>query len=257
MIRRESDHRLLGWTYIRNVTVISLGMFGIILGYRFFEVSRFFPSAGSMDDIRKVRALETLSKVLDLGPSLDTTVKSLEKFEAASATLDGATANFIRRLSAKADRSGIFRIPVARAGRSVLISLPADLLFEGKSNQLSLGAQSAIQEVAEIIEPFGDEFDLEVIGHTSIADISRGQASPRSGGGDGWMISASRAASVVGELVKHGVRPGRIRASGVADTRGLFPARRPDGSIDRQSASLNRRIELSLTIHDAKVGVTR
>ena len=257
MTRRESDHRPLGWTYIRNVTVISLGLLGIIFCYRFFEVRRFFSAAGSVENIRKVRALETLSKVLDLGTSLDTTVRSLEKFEAASATLDGATAVLIRRLSVKADQSGIFRIPVARAGRSVLISLPADLLFEGKSNQLSFGAKNAIQEVAEIIEPFGDEFDLEVIGHTSIADISRGQASPRSGGGDGWMISASRAASVVGELVKHGVRPGRIRASGVADTRGLFPARRPDGSIDRENAALNRRIELALTIHNAKGVVTR
>ncbi|NBQ53629.1 MAG: OmpA family protein, partial [Proteobacteria bacterium] len=185
----------------------------------------------------------------------DLIVESLEKFQSDSGTRNNVGEIIKMRLSATAAQLGVTGQEISQPKHSVVIMLPAEVMFKPDTNKLSASAKILLKEVADTIEPFGNEFDLTVTGHTAPGDFSRLKLAESGGEVDAWFFSASRAASVVSELIKQGARPNRLRATGLADTRSLFPVRRPDGSLNPEAAKQNRRIEIEITSQNNKPAV--
>jgi len=201
----------------------------------------------STDDARKARALEILVRDLNPNDSIDLIVESLEKFQSNSETRNNVGVMIKDRLSATAKEIGVTEPEVSRPKHSVMIILPADIMFKTDTNKLSASAKTLLKQVTDTIEPFGNEFNLTVTGHTAPGDFSKPKSIVSDAEVDAWIFSASRAASVVSELIKQGARPNKLRATGLADTRSLFPVRRPDGSLNPEAAKKNRRIEVEIT----------
>ena len=196
---------------------------------------------------RRERALGVLARSLNLAGSLDETVEALEKFQNDSATLDVGSTILKNTLAATAAESGITPLEISRAKNSVVILLPDDLLFDRNTNKVAAPAKVILKEISDAIEPFGDEFTLTVTGHTSTSSVSQKKLHSEDDAADAWILSASRAAMVVSELIKFGVNPIRVTARGVADTQTLFPGTLAAGSLNQDTPRKNRRTEIEIT----------
>ena len=208
-------------------------------------------SGMEIDDQRRLRAFAVIVRDLRIGDTVDQAVEQIERASAESSLVAGAHAVLSRQLETKLAASRLGPGMVKTSDRAIVISLPSDVLFEKNSPGLSPGASSVLREIASGIEQFGDDFDVEVSGHTSPREPGN-----RAGKGftNDWVLSASQAGVVVTELLNRGVRAKNIKAAGFADTRPLFPRRKPDGALDRESERRNRRIEIALKVPGRKAG---
>jgi len=231
--------------FIISFVIFSLG--GVYFIAQKNSLRRSENQEGLTGDARKARAFEILGKDLNTGESIDSMVESLEKFQSDSKIRDNAGALLKKRLTTTAAQIGLASPEISHPGHSVVIILPTEVMFEKATIKLSAPAKILLKEVVHTIEPFGNEFTLTVTGHTAPGDFSKRKSTDSSGDFDAWIFSASRAASVVSELIKQGARPNRLRATGLADTRGLFPVRQPDGSLNSEASKKNQRIEIEIT----------
>jgi len=169
---------------------------------------------GSMQDeiIERERRIGELSALLDQQESrmgtLETSINSdLSDFNASELNISG------------------------RDGK-VYLELSEDLLFKSGSKVMGSRGKQALRRIAQSLNS-NNNIDLGIIveGHTD----SDGSASTN------WDLSVQRAASVVKELVKNGVKPERITAAG----RGLYDPAVPNNN--RQNKAKNRRVEIILS----------
>jgi chemotaxis protein MotB len=118
----------------------------------------------------------------------------------------------------------------ARRG-SLVVELPAEVLFPSASSVLSRDGQIKIIQVGGILKQFGDRRFL-VVGHTDNV--------PLKGATDNWALSTQRALTVTRVLVEAGMKPDQLIAAGAGEH---DPVAKNDSSQNRQR---NRRIEIQL-----------
>lgn len=117
--------------------------------------------------------------------------------------------------------------------RSVL-RIPADALFVPGSAQLAPAQGVLLQRIAAVLAAVPGQ--VAVIGHTDDQPVASPQF-PSS-----WHLTRERAQAVQAALVRHGVRPERLRAEGRADAEPLAP------HADASQRARNRRIEIELRL---------
>jgi chemotaxis protein MotB len=120
----------------------------------------------------------------------------------------------------------------ARRG-SLVVELPAEVLFRSGSAELSEKGQLSVLEVGFILKQLPDRRFL-VVGHTDNLPL---KGSPFA---DNWELSTARALTVTHVLVKAGMKPTTLLAGGAGEHDPLRSNARP---ADRQR---NRRIEIQL-----------
>lgn len=120
----------------------------------------------------------------------------------------------------------------ARRG-SLVVELPAEVLFRSGAADLSEQGQLSVLEVGFILKQFPDRRFL-VVGHTDSLPLKN--ASFR----DNWELSTARALTVTHVLVKAGMKPQALIAAGAGEH---DPLRSNARAADRQR---NRRIEIQL-----------
>jgi len=114
-----------------------------------------------------------------------------------------------------------------------MIRLPANILFEkGKANIINDDAFLFLKRMALIIDKLPKDMYIDVTGHTDSTPINNDEFK------DNWELSSARAVSVVKELIKDGVKPKFLSASGKA---GFDPIASNTSSDGR---ARNRRIEM-------------
>ena len=117
----------------------------------------------------------------------------------------------------------------------VYVSLSDKLLFGSGSVEVNALGKDALTKLAKVLSS-QDDFDVIVEGHTDNVPISKFSKYMN----DNWDLSVSRATSIVRALIKNGVAPEIIHASG----RGQYsPVVNNDSKQSRQG---NRRIEVIL-----------
>jgi chemotaxis protein MotB len=84
------------------------------------------------------------------------------------------------------------------------------------------------------------DFQIDVEGHTDDNPISNLQYPSN------WELSVARASNVVRYLIDRGMTPGRLKASGYADTQPVVPNRNPKGEPIPENQSVNRRVVLRI-----------
>jgi chemotaxis protein MotB len=107
-----------------------------------------------------------------------------------------------------------------------------EILFASGEAELTEQGLDVIADLAAILAPLEDTIAVE--GHTDNIPIQT-QRFPSN-----WELSTARATRVVRHLVDNAIAPGRLRATGYAETRPLVDNSTPQGR------SLNRRVELIL-----------
>lgn len=124
---------------------------------------------------------------------------------------------------------------VRNSGRSKIISFPEGAFFAAGSSELNARAKSYLKDFAKDMAG-REDYMIDVEGHTDNTEESKEE-----GIEDRWDLSAIRATRVLRELVKLGVSPHRIVASG----RGQFKPRVPNEPA--RNKRQNRRIEIRIT----------
>jgi chemotaxis protein MotB len=120
----------------------------------------------------------------------------------------------------------------ARRG-SMVVELPAEVLFRSASAELSEKGELSVLEVGFILKQFADRRFL-VVGHTDSLPLRN--AAFR----DNWHLSTARALTVTHVLVKAGMKPDSLMAAGAGEH---DPVTSNTRASDRQR---NRRIEIQL-----------
>ena len=120
----------------------------------------------------------------------------------------------------------------------ITLRLPADLLFEPGSVELSEAAKGQLNAIADILIKNKDQ-DINIKGYTDNVEPVAGRFK------DSWEISSLRAVNVLRYLMSIGIESSRLTATGLSSLNPLFP---PDSDENR---AMNRRIEFEL---ERKVG---
>ncbi len=116
---------------------------------------------------------------------------------------------------------------------SLVVELPAEVLFPSGSAELSKKGELAVLEVGIILKKFTDRRFL-VVGHTDNLALKSSTYK------DNWDLSTARAVTVTRFLVTAGMDPANLVAAGAGEH---DPAKSNDSAAGRQH---NRRIEIVL-----------
>lgn len=136
-----------------------------------------------------------------------------------------------------------------------------NLEIENKDNAINMrflsnsfynsGEATLLPEGKEIVDKIFDvidavnkrkkaDFQLDVEGHTDDNPIKNLQYPSN------WELSVARASNVVRYLIDRGMSPGRLKASGYADTQPVVPNRNAKGEPIPENQSINRRVVLRI-----------
>ncbi|MEU0198734.1 MULTISPECIES: OmpA family protein [unclassified Streptomyces] len=122
-----------------------------------------------------------------------------------------------------------------QSGRNTTIILPGSVLFATDSAELSLSAQSALDDAARRIDDL-DPVSVAVSGHTD----SRGSEQ------HGRQLSLARARAVRSALAERGITVASAR--GYSDDRPSCTPEYRDGVPDYAAMACNRRVEITVTV---------
>lgn len=196
-------------------------------------------AGAAINDQRRLRAFDIVVKALQLGENVDQAVERIERANSEAASMAAARSLLARNLDPKSMFAGFAAAQGDFRDRAVVISLPSQVIFEGSDpHRMSQRGRDAIRRVADSLAQLGDDFGIVVTGHATPAGLP-GKLDP-------WIVSTSQAGAVAAELTRRGINGKNIEATGVSDSRPLYPARRPDGGIDRDGARHNNRIDIAL-----------
>jgi chemotaxis protein MotB len=127
-------------------------------------------------------------------------------------------------------RAGQLRVRIVRG--SMVVELPANVLFDSGSAELREDGQAALERVAQVLASVQNR-DFLVAGHTDNVPLGR-----RGRFASNWDLSAARGVSVVRFLTEHGMPPEHVAAAGYAETRPVASNSAEEGRAQ------NRRIEI-------------
>jgi chemotaxis protein MotB len=122
------------------------------------------------------------------------------------------------------------------------ITMPEKVLFRSGSARLDKDDKAVLKKFADILK--GDSgLHLLVEGHTDNAQFISGASQ------DNWDLSMARALAVVRELVKQGVAPTQVTASGSGEYRPAVS----ENPNSKETRMANRRTEFILTPNLSKI----
>ncbi len=125
------------------------------------------------------------------------------------------------------------QLKVAARRGSLVVELPAEVLFPSGSAELSEKGQIAVLEVGVVLKQFPDRRFL-VVGHTDAVPLKNSVFK------DNWELSTARALTVTRFLAKAGMKPDSLVPAGAGEH---DPVTGNASASDRQR---NRRIEIQL-----------
>ncbi len=186
------------------------------------ELTKVAAQAKANDD-QLARMQSNLSATKDELTALRTQRVETEKRMAAIADIQGQFAKMID--------TGQLKV-AARRG-SLVVELPAEVLFPSGSAELSEKGQIAVIEVGVVLKQFPDRRFL-VVGHTDNAPLKNSVYQ------DNWELSTARALTVTRFLAKAGMKADSLVAAGVGEHDPL------SGNASAGDRQRNRRIEIQL-----------
>ncbi|WP_319778879.1 flagellar motor protein MotB [Maridesulfovibrio sp.] len=116
----------------------------------------------------------------------------------------------------------------------IIIKLPSDVLFDAGKVQLSKKGQAAVKALKNFFITHPDQY-INIKGYTD--DTQPGTKSRLK---DNWEISSLRAVNVLRYLMKMGIKPNRLTATGLGEMDPLVPNNSP------RNRQRNRRVEFVL-----------
>ena len=124
-------------------------------------------------------------------------------------------------------------VQAIKQGDKIILRVKGRLLFLSGSTQFDQRAAGVLSEVARLVKNYPG-YRLDIQGHTDSRPIHNQNFASN------WELSALRATAVLRYLIKQGVSPHRLTATGYADTDPLVPNTSPE------NMAKNRRVEFVL-----------
>ena len=122
----------------------------------------------------------------------------------------------------------------------VILRLFNDVVFQKDSAQLSEDAKKALKNIAQALKALSkNEIDIMVEGHTDITPPE---------GIDPWKLSVKRAVAVAEFLIKNGVDPKKVSATGFGNTKPIYTWNHP--LLRRRNDRVEIIIKVKLTRKD-------
>lgn len=115
----------------------------------------------------------------------------------------------------------------------IIIRIRGKALFKSGSASLTKEAIPILNEIAKIIDEYS-EYSANIKGHTDNVPISTAQFPSN------WELSAVRATTVLKYLIKEGISPSRLTATGYGELLPLAP------NTSEKNRARNRRVEFVL-----------
>ncbi len=120
----------------------------------------------------------------------------------------------------------------------ITIAIPADVLFELGSTELSPASKMKMQGIAKQLRTLSDIEEIEIVGHT---DSSQSTSATRF---DNWTLSVIRASAVGRVLTASGIPETRLRITGKGSAQPLLPEKTSGGKVISENMRKNRRIDI-------------
>lgn len=134
----------------------------------------------------------------------------------------------------EATRTLLSELNARRTDGTIVVDLPADVLFDFDKAVIRPDAEPALTKAVEVLKSYPDA-KVSIGGHTdSKGDDAYNQA-----------LSLRRAKAVADRLAGPAGRA--LAAEGLGETRPVAPNARPDGSDDPGGRQKNRRVEIRIT----------
>lgn len=205
--------------------------------------------AGLSDDARQIRALQMLVSMLNLGDNIDEAVSKIETSFAEGKASENAKSVLVEKVAAKNKK---LVASVEQSGgdeyQVVELVLPATTLFPSGGFNLSRGASSQLQGLAEDLRHVADLAEIEVLGHTDSQQPARD-----AGYDNNLALSSLRAGAVASALIKFGVDRRKITVRGLGDLKPIVSDLGKDGRPNAFNMAQNRRVTILLKVRRGHV----
>ena len=193
---------------------------------------------GSMMESRDLRALQLLVAMLNLGDTIPSAEKNMERNLSSANNMEGARQYILSKAKHDAELEKL-GVSTMNKEDQLEIALPDSLLFQSGTAELTPRAVTALTRIAGYLTKVNGLVGIEVVGHTdSTPPASNAKFSSN------WGLSAARAGAVAEELLRQGVSRKGMVTRGMADLEPLFPERRPDGTPNAENMAKNRRVHI-------------
>ncbi|MGG7047925.1 MULTISPECIES: flagellar motor protein MotB [unclassified Campylobacter] len=170
----------------------------------------------------------------------ETELQSQIKKTKLNSTSENALQKSVKAINEILNASGAPEVIVQESEDGFIVRMPSNLLFEsGKAEIANDDAKLFLKRIAMIAAKMPPEVDVNVIGHTDNQNPDINSIYK-----DNWQLSSARAISVVNELVKDGVSPNKLIASGRASFEPFTTNATSDGRAQ------NNRVEIHFTSLD-------
>lgn len=191
------------------------------------------PSTSS--EARRLRALQLLVAMMNLGDDMDRAVGKIEK-AANEATSQDAALKALRGKLQEGKKSEMFgmRLLAGADDDVVRIAIPDAFLFANGGSSVDQSAKEKLRLIARNIAELGQVVSVDVEGHT---DSRQGKTNGNYG------LSAARAAAVADELARGGLRAENLRTIGMGSSKPIFPEYSGSKPLTDNMAR-NRRVEI-------------
>ena len=209
-----------------DLTTLLLTFFVLLLSFANMDIVKFREMLGSIKDAFGVQVKRQEAEYVAFSPSPYEKKSDLTKDEEF---VLGMVLRIRSLFEADKETKGLVEIAVVKD--KVLLRVRNSIMFKPGSAKLLPQAYPILNKIIKILEE--NNVDLKVIGHTDDTPVERGPYPSN------WELSAARAGAVVRYIITHSkvIKPTRLQAIGLADTRPLVP------NINEENRAKNRRVE--------------
>ncbi len=209
-----------------DLTTLLLTFFILLLSFANMDIVKFREMLGSVKDAFGVQVKRKEAEYVAFSPT------PYEKKSALTQKEEFVLGMILEIKSLfESDKKTKGNVEVEAERDGVLLRVGNSIMFKPGSAELLPQAYPILDKIVKILEE--NNVDLKVMGHTDDIPV-KGSIYPSN-----WELSAARAAAVVRYIISHSkaIKPTRLQAIGLADTRPLVP------NISPENRAKNRRVE--------------
>ncbi len=191
-------------------------------------------------DARQLRALRLVVSMMNIGEDLDQAVDKIERGHITKQELANAKEIIEEKFAGSELNSKGTAETQRRTSAAILeLALPVSVLFKAGTDQILSKSLAALKDLAVTLAEIDEIEEVEVSGHTDSRPPGKGSLFTSN-----WSLSAARAGAVAQVLIASGFNPEKVRASGMAHLKPLFPEFTQQGKPLLDNMDKNRRVQI-------------
>lgn len=202
---------------------------------------------GITNEARRVRALQMLVSMLNLGDTVEEALPKIEHSFVEAKTSKSINDQIMGGVAAKnTDTIGDVKKHASKEFQTIELVLPAHVLFPSGGYRLSDKASKSLNDLASDIRNIAGLHEIEVVGHTDSAAPGKNDIYSSN-----FELSALRAGAVASILTKFGIEENKIRVRGLGSAQPLLAESDAGGRPIPGNRAKNRRVGILLKVRNA------